>query len=56
MIKKIESPCELKGGVWYRQYSVKDEAEALRIVGTGTGMLYQSRIINALYLFVEVAQ
>lgn len=56
MITKIESPRDLKGGVWYRQYAVKDEAEALRIVGTGTGMLYQSTIIKALFLFVEVAE
>ena len=55
MVTRIESPRELKGGVWYRQYSVKDEQEAQQIAGEQTALLYQSHIIEALILFVEVS-
>jgi hypothetical protein len=50
---KIISTSDLGGGL-YRMYSVKDEAEATQIADGKKSFLYQSKIIDSLYLFVPV--
>jgi hypothetical protein len=49
----ILSPNELPHG-WHRMYTVKDAAEAEKIANGCTAYLYQSSIIQALYLFIPV--
>jgi len=41
---------------WMRMYSVKDEAEALRIAAGRKAYFMQSQIIVACYLFVPVEE
>ena len=53
MIKIIESPNELKGGIWYKMYAVNDEQEAEQEAQDKVAYLFRSKIINCLFLFVE---
>jgi len=47
------SPRELKAGVWYEMFAVKDIAEAEKIAGDKTALLYKSHIIESYFLWVE---
>ena len=49
----IMSPRELKAGVWYEMFAVKDIAEAEKIAGDKTALLYKSHIIESYFLWVE---
>jgi hypothetical protein len=49
MIKVIGSPNELKGGVLYRQFTVKDQAEAETVANGADGMLFSRKLLTLVF-------
>jgi hypothetical protein len=50
----IETPNELPAGIDLWMRLVKDEAEAVKILGAAKGYLFRSKIIDGLYLFTTM--
>ena len=51
MIHKAETTNEIPAG-WLRMYQVSSEEEASKVANGREAWLYESKIIDALYLFV----